>query len=96
MTASIEAMAREAGLFCDKGHWFSPAGDPEDEVDVSTEDLARFAAIARAQALEDAAQVCDEAAGRLLAPKRVSQVDAHTAEVLASKAAAIRALKAVT
>ena len=59
MTESIESMAREAGLFCDKGHWFSPAGDPEDEVDVSTEDLTRFAALVRAQALDDAARVCE-------------------------------------
>ena len=56
---NIEALAREAGLCCDKGHWFSPAGDPEDEIDVSTEDLTRFAALIRAQALEDAARACE-------------------------------------
>lgn len=47
---NIEQMAREAGLCCDKGHWFSPAGDPDDEIDVSTADLARFAGLVRAQA----------------------------------------------
>lgn len=64
---NIEAMAREAGLCCDKGHWFSPAGDPEDEIDVSTEDLTRFAALIRAQADAEASERLSIIADELIA-----------------------------
>lgn len=71
---NIDALAREAGLCCDKGHWFSPAGDPEDEIDVSTEDITRFAALIRAQADAEASErlsiIADEIIAGLGEPGR--------------------------
>lgn len=51
----IERMAREAGMHNDGQWWFD--GDSNAQCDVSTAALARFAALVRAQALEDAARV---------------------------------------
>ena len=48
MTASIEAMAREAG-FCGPSGFFVP----------HLQELTRFAALVRAQALDDAVRVCE-------------------------------------
>ena len=54
--------------------------------------LERFAALVAAAEREACAQMCDEAAIRLFSGKsRVNQVDRRTAEVLRSKAGAIRA-----
>ena len=49
----IERMAREASLIHDGGWWFSD----DDQQDVSTVALTRFAALVRAQALTEAARV---------------------------------------
>ena len=51
---TLERLAREAGLHNDGSWWFD--GDSNAQSDVSTAALARFAALVRAQALEDAAQ----------------------------------------
>ena len=53
----IERMAREAGMHNDGQWWFD--GDSNAQCDVSTVALTRFAALVRAQALEDAARVCE-------------------------------------
>lgn len=53
----IERMAREAGMHNDGQWWFD--GDSNAQCDVSTAALARFAALVRAQALADAARVCE-------------------------------------
>jgi hypothetical protein len=54
--AEVERLAREAGMTQDGDCWFSfDAGD----CDVTSHALARFAALVRAQALEDAAKVCE-------------------------------------
>lgn len=53
MTASIEAMARKAG-FCGPSGFFVP----------HLQELTRFAALVRAQALADAARVCEGLSGR--------------------------------
>ena len=56
--------------------------------------VERFAALVRADEREQCAKVCDDAAIKLFCGKsRVNQVDRHTAEVLRSKAATIRARK---
>lgn len=57
---NIEQMAREAGLERDGTRWFSDSGDPLAAQDVEHAALERFAALVRAQALEDAARVCDD------------------------------------
>lgn len=56
----LEFFARKAGLCCDNGNWFSPAGAPEDEFDVSSDDLARFANLVFAHAV----RLITSAAGR--------------------------------
>jgi hypothetical protein len=56
--------------------------------------VERFATLVRADEREQCAKVCDDAAIKLFCGKsRVNQVDRHTAEVLRSKAATIRARK---
>jgi len=44
----IERLAREAGMEQDGAMWFTPSSDPLDTMDVSTEQLARFAALVEA------------------------------------------------
>lgn len=58
MTADIERMAREAGI----QDPYTYHGDPDAVTPwiCATEDLARFAALVRAQALEDAARMADK------------------------------------
>ncbi len=53
---ALERLAREAGLHNDGQWWFD--GDSNAQCDVSTAALARFAALVRADALEQAAAVC--------------------------------------
>lgn len=57
------------------------------------DDLERFAAAIRSATKEDDAKRLDEAADRLLAPKRTNEVDRHTAFILQGHASAIRASK---
>lgn len=56
---NIEAMAREAGLEREGTRWFSDSSDPLDAQDVEHAALERFAALVRAQALEDVAQMLE-------------------------------------
>jgi len=79
--AGIERMAREAGLHRAGDLWYSlDTGSKHENADVLHEDLARFAALVRAQALEDAASWIEE---------QRAEIPAHGWEF----AAAIRALK---
>jgi hypothetical protein len=55
--ATLERLAREAGLHNDGSWWFD--ADSNAQSDVSTAALARFAALVRVQALEDAALTCE-------------------------------------
>lgn len=64
---NLEALAREAGLHCDAGRWFSDTGDPRDAQDVSTEALTRFAALIRAQADAEASERLSIIADELIA-----------------------------
>lgn len=77
--SDIERMAREAGLeqqdYRRSGVWLA-----------NGEDLARFAALVRADALEQAAKLVDERA-------RECVNDAFIATIIASHAAAIRAMQ---
>lgn len=57
----IARMAREAGMHNDGCWWFD--GDSNAQCDVSTAALTRFAALVRAQALEDAAKECEQLNG---------------------------------
>lgn len=52
---TLEDLARDAGLHQDGESWFSDSGDPLDAQDVRHSDLARFAALVRAQAITEAA-----------------------------------------
>lgn len=56
---ALERMACEAGMVQDGDYWFSTTGGSEPDQDVSTEALARFAALVRADALEEAAKECE-------------------------------------
>ena len=83
--ATIERLAREAGMTDDCGTWFTPS---RTDMDVSTESLVRFAALIAAHERERCAKVCDEL------PRTRSHVNADVAWYAgaAGCAAAIRAL----
>jgi hypothetical protein len=81
---ALEAMARQ----CIAEDWDKPAPGYYRNMNI-----ARFAALVRADALEQAAKVPEAAAASLLAQKRAPQVDRHCAYVLEVQSAAIRALK---
>ena len=68
------------------------AGFTEGDISLFPDLIVHFAAMVAAAEREACAQMCDEAAIRLFRGKsRVNQVDRLTAEVLRSKAGAIRA-----
>ena len=75
MTNKIIEVARLAGMTTGDNqkhngeYWWRSLGRP---TNVSTSDLARFYAIARAEALEDAAKVCDEQQTEGECPERAS------------------------
>ena len=86
--ATIERLANEAGYIVGEYGIAHLQYGLEDE----TELLTRFAALVEAHERERCAKTCDDRAAELLAPKRVAQVDRHTAYVIEACAAAIRAL----
>lgn len=89
---TIIKLARKAGLHRNQHNLASNPVQYRFSYDGYEENLERFAALVAAAEREACAQMCDEAAIRLFSGKsRVNQVDRHTAEVLRSKAGAIRA-----
>ena len=58
--ADIERLAREAGMWQDGDMWFTPG---KSALDVSTAQLARFAALVEAAERERCADLCDGTAG---------------------------------
>jgi hypothetical protein len=55
--ADIERMAREAGMWQDGDRWFTPG---KSALDVSTAQLARFAALVEAAERERCAELCEQ------------------------------------
>jgi hypothetical protein len=75
---TIERLAREAGMTQDGDCWFSfDAGD----CDVTSHALARFAALVRADALEQAAKVCES----IVAADEYAYADECSAKIRALK-----------
>ncbi len=87
LPADLERMAREAGMGHAGAWWKSQGAD----MDVHASQLARFAELVRADALERAAKVC--AAVYAERSRTFCGFNADEAEALEQAAAAIRALK---